>query len=109
MRQRGDELLTSAFTIGEVQVGPRRKQDHALATRYSTLIRQSSKILTFDEEAAERYGRIRENPAVRPPDAIQLSCASVAGVELFITNDRSLHRLTIPGIHFITPLSHNLL
>jgi predicted nucleic acid-binding protein len=109
MRERGDALLTSAFTIGEVQVKPRRQQDHALADNYGAVIRQSSTILVFDGEAAERYGRIRENPAIRPPDAIQLSCAAAAGVELFITNDRSLQRLTIPGIHFIAPLSHNLL
>ncbi len=109
MRERGDDLLTSSFTIGEVQVAPRRKQDHPLAERYASLIRQSSTILVFDEVAADLYSRIRENPAIRPPDAIQLSCASAAGVELFITNDRSLHRLTVPGIHFIAPLSHNLL
>ncbi len=109
MRERGDELVTSTLTLGEVQVGPRRRQDHSLADRYGSLIRQISTIVSFDEEAAERYGRIRVNPAIRPPDAIQLSCASAAGVELFITNDKRLHRLTVPGIHFIAPLTHNLL
>ena len=32
---------------------------------------------------------------------MQLSTAAAAGVELFITNDTSLHKLTVPGIHFI--------
>jgi predicted nucleic acid-binding protein len=61
-------------------------------------------VLPFNEAAADIYASIRENPAIRPPDAIQLSCAAAAGVELFITNDKKLHQLTVPGIHFVTSL-----
>jgi hypothetical protein len=41
---------------------------------------------------------------MKPADAIQLSCAAAAGVEIFITNDLNLTRLTVKGIHFITSL-----
>ena len=40
----------------------------------------------------------------RSADAIQLACAAHYGVDLFITNDQHLHKLTIPGIGFIAPL-----
>jgi predicted nucleic acid-binding protein len=104
MTQRGDELLTSTMTLGEVQVKPREKKDMAAAERYRNIIRQTSTILPFDVAAADIYAELRSNSSVKAPDAIQLSCAAAAGVELFITNDKSLHRLNVPGIHFVTSL-----
>ena len=104
MRQRGDELLTSVMTLGEIQVGPRRANDYLQANKYRDAIRLTSIIVPFTEEAADIYANIRENPAIKAPDAIQLSCAAAAGVEMFVTNDRGLERLQVPGIHFIAPL-----
>lgn len=46
---------------------------------------------------------------IRPPDAIQLACAAQVGVDLFITNDDRLSRLTIPGIQFLVPLERAFL
>ena len=46
---------------------------------------------------------------IRPPDAIQLACAAQVGVDLFITNDDRLSRLTIPGIQFLVPLARAFL
>ncbi len=37
-------------------------------------------------------------------NAIQLACAMVARVDLFITNDERLSGKNIPGIQFIIPL-----
>jgi predicted nucleic acid-binding protein len=105
MRERKDELITSVMTLGEIQVGPRLSQDVSRAERYRNAIRQTCTVLPFDEAAADIYAQLRENPAIRPPDAIQLSCAAAAGVELFITNDVNLHKLKVPGIHFVTSLT----
>jgi predicted nucleic acid-binding protein len=104
MVARGDHLLTSTMTLAEVQVGPRRAKEFGLADRYRNVIRQTCEVISFNEAAADLYAKLRENPAIRPADAIQLSCAGAAGVELFITNDKALQRLTVPGIHFITSL-----
>jgi predicted nucleic acid-binding protein len=104
MSERKDDLMTSAMTLGEIQVGALRAKDLTRAERYRDAIRQSCTVLPFDETAADIYAQLRENNAIRPPDAIQLSCAAAAGVELFITNDVSLHRLAVPGIHFVTSL-----
>jgi predicted nucleic acid-binding protein len=104
MVERGDELVTSAMTLGEVQVKPRERKNVAAAERYRNIIRQTCTVLTFDAAAADIYAELRATSSIRPPDAIQLSCAAAAGVELFITNDKNLHKLTVPGIHFVTSL-----
>lgn len=104
MLERKDELLTSTMTLGEIQVGPRRSGNAAAADRYRDTVLQTGTILPFDLKAADVYARLRTNPSIKAPDAIQLSCAAAAGVELFITNDKALHALSIPGIHFITSL-----
>ena len=72
-----------------------------MADRFRDAIRQTSQIVPFDEPAADIYATLRCNPAIKPPDAIQLACAAASGVHLFITNDKALHKLSIPGIHFI--------
>ncbi len=104
MIERGDELITSTMTLAEVQVGPRRAKNFALAERYRDAIRSTSSVVLFDDAAADIYAELRVNPAIKPPDAIQLSCAAATGVELFITNDVNLHKLMVPGIHFVTSL-----
>ncbi len=106
MLERRDELLTSSMTLGEIQVGPRRAGNPALATKYRDAILQTCTVIPFDTKAADIYANLRENSSIKPPDAIQLSCAAAAGVELFITNDAALHRLSVPGIHFITSLAN---
>jgi len=104
MVERRDVLLTSTMTLGEIQVGPRRAGNAALAEQYRDVILQTSTVSPFDLKVADMYAKLRANPSIKAPDAIQLSCAAVAGVELFVTNDKSLHNLSIPGIHFIASL-----
>jgi predicted nucleic acid-binding protein len=53
---------------------------------------------------AWRYATLRSTHNIRNADAIQLACAAHFGVDLFITNDKQLHKLDVPGIGFITPL-----
>jgi len=65
-------------------------------------------LIPFSAETAERYGQIRGNSRVTPADAIHLASAAHAGVDLFLTNDRDLRNLVIPGIHFIAGLDVNL-
>jgi predicted nucleic acid-binding protein len=106
MKQRGDALLTSALTLGEVLTKPIQSGDLALADRYRRLLEEPSiKVIDFDVRAAEFYARIRLDKSIRPPDAIQLACAARASVDLFITNDDRLCRKMIPGISFISAFS----
>ena len=104
MIERGDELLTSTLTLGEVLVKPTEAGDGGLRDRYEQAIRAGATVIPFDVGAAHRFAAIRCDRAIRAPDAIQLACAAAAGTDLFITNDDRLSRKTVPGIQFIQPL-----
>ncbi len=106
MLERGDLLITSAITLGEIQVPARKANDLELAQLSRKLIVESSTILCFDEKSADAYAEIRKETPVRGADALQLACASANEIDLFVTNDARLHTLKkIPGIGFILPLS----
>jgi predicted nucleic acid-binding protein len=104
MDERGDELFTSALTIGEVLAGPMEQGDLDCCDRYENAIRSNGIIVPFDVPAARNFAKLRAQPGrnIRPPDAIQLACAATAKVDLFLTNDKRLHNLHVDGIHFIT-------
>ena len=109
MMERDDELLTSALTLGEVLVKPMEAGDQELRQRYENVITAGAVVLPFDARAAPRFAEIRRDRSIRAPDAIQLACASTAGVDLFITNDDRLSRKRVRGIHFIQPLDNAML
>lgn len=104
MLTRGDELFTSAVTLGEILVKPMQKGDAKAVAYYQKLLTTTAAVIPFEEKAAVVYARLRGDRSLRPPDAIQLACAASAGVDLFITNDARLHSKQIPGIQFIVPL-----
>ena len=104
MLERGDQLLTSALTLGEVLVKPIELDADELRRKYEEVITSTATIIPFDEKAAASYARLRLDRSLRPPDAIQLACAGAAGVDLFITNDARLQSKRVPGIQFIVPL-----
>jgi predicted nucleic acid-binding protein len=103
MLERGDQLVTSALTLGELLVKPRETSEASARDHLMTL-RAIATIVPFDENAAPRYAEIRADRTIRPPDAIQLACAAAAGVDLFITNDDRLSRKHVSGLKFITSL-----
>ena len=105
MIERKDELLTSTLTLGEIFVKPLQAGNETLARRYEQAITAAATIIPFDQMAAYAFAIVRRDRTIRPPDAIQLACASVAGVDLFITNDQRLNRKVVPGIHFIQSLA----
>jgi predicted nucleic acid-binding protein len=109
MLERDDELCTSTLTLGEVLVKPSERGNEALRRRYEDVLAQTARLIAFDRGTARRYAEIRRNRSIRPPDAIQLACAAQVGVDLFITSDDRLSRLTIPGIQFLVPLEHAFL
>ena len=104
MTERGDELFTSALTLGELLVGPVSDGDEDLARRYELVIEETATVLPFDLRAAPHFAEIRRDRSIRAPDAIQLACAAAAGTDLFITNDRRLRRKQVRGIEFIQSL-----
>lgn len=104
MLERGDQIVTSSMTLGEVLVKPTKLGQTSLIEQYDHAIRSTSQIVNFDSSVAWRYASLRATHTLRAADAIQLACAAHHGVDLFITNDKSIHKLNIPGIGFISPL-----
>jgi uncharacterized protein len=111
MESRGDTLCTSVFTLGEVLTGPRKAgaidsvgeiKDYFLASGQVELI-------PFNATTADRYSVIRSTTSVQSADAIHLASAADSGVHLFLTHDKQLQKLDIPGIHFISGLDGNLI
>lgn len=104
MIARGDALVTSAMTLGEVLVKPTRLGQASLIEQYDRAIRSAARVISFDAQVAWRYASLRATHTLRSADAIQLACAAHHGVDLFLTNDRDLVGLDVPGIGFIASL-----
>jgi len=105
MTRRGDQLCTGVFTVGEVLTGPHKAGNPEEVRQLANYFNGGSvQILAFNFEAAERYAHIRAKHGVSSADAIHLATASVAQVDLYITNDRKVRNLVIGGIKFIAGL-----
>jgi predicted nucleic acid-binding protein len=104
MLDRGDQLLTSTLTIGEILVKPTASGDHERCRLYEDVIGRTTVILPFDLKTARRYATIRSTTSIKGPDAVQLACAAEAGVDLFVTNDNHLKGKHVEGIQFIVAL-----
>ncbi|MGH9454509.1 MAG: type II toxin-antitoxin system VapC family toxin [Terriglobia bacterium] len=104
MLARGDQLLTSTLTLGEVLVKPVERGDQQLPRKYEDAITGTALMIPFDVRAARIYAALRSDRALRAPDAMQLACAAAAGVDLFITNDARLQAKHVEGIQFIVRL-----
>lgn len=105
MLSRGDQLYTSALTVGEILVKPIAAKRNDLETAYLSFFKRTGiTVIPFDLSAATAYARIRKDRGVRAPDAIQLACAAAANIDLFITNDERLSKNHVTGINFITSL-----
>jgi predicted nucleic acid-binding protein len=103
MLTRGDELLTSYLTVGEVITKPRQMNNAMLEKSYLNFFSSGCvELVSFDLAAAQRYGDIRSRERVRPADAIQLACAAAARTDLFVTNDNRLSELVVSGVTFVT-------
>ena len=104
MTERGDQLLTSTITLGEILVRPWQRGDHAMCHKYEESLTKGAIVIPFDLKAARIYASLRGDRKLKAPDALQLSCAASVGVDLFITNDERLQRERVAGVQFIVSL-----
>lgn len=108
MRRRGDTLYTSVFTLGEVLVGPLKLGRSDVEKKVRVLFEGPLVTLVpMTSDTAYEYASIRADKNVTPADAIHLASASVAEVDLFLTNDHHLQGLTVKGIDFIAGMDVN--
>ena len=99
------EVATSTLTVGEILIHPLRKGRVEIANVYRNIFSQL-RVIPYDLEAALQFAQLRaDHPALQPPDAIQLACAAVAQVDLFVTNDRRLSRFKPAAVGKIQSLN----
>jgi len=108
MVARGDHLLTSSLTLAEILVRPAGAGAEA-ADKYERAVTSAATILPFDAACARRYAALRDDRSLSPADALQLSCAGAAGIDLFVTHDDRLSAKVVPGVKFITSLERAFL
>lgn len=104
MIDRGDQIFTSTMTLGELLVKPAELGNDSLRQAYEDILKRNAVLVAFDEDAARLWAELRRDRSLRAPDAIQLSCAARARVDMFITNDERLSTKIVPGINFIVSL-----
>lgn len=109
MIERGDELVTSSLTLGELLVHPIEHRNGTVRSEIERVIPAGATVLPFDARAARKFAEFRAESPISASDAIQLACASVARCDLFVTNDDRLNRTTVPGVHFIQSLHRTVL
>jgi predicted nucleic acid-binding protein len=65
--------------------------------------------LPFDQGAVAPFSHLRSREKARIADAIHLACAASAVIDLFLTGDKQLTRLDVPGIQFIADFNSPIL
>jgi uncharacterized protein len=108
--RRADALFTSYLALGEVLAGaeksPRPEKTRAVR---ETLQEIGFTYLPFDAGAVASFSALRSRQKLRIADAIHLACAASAGIDLFLTGDKQLTRLDVPGIQFIADFNTPIL
>jgi predicted nucleic acid-binding protein len=109
MLQRSDTLCSSLFVLGELLVGPRKANDAAAASSIEQFFDSDGvTMLAYTPQAVCVFADLRAHHGVKALDALHLSIAATSGVDLFLTHDRRLHKLAVPGLPFIAGLETDL-
>jgi hypothetical protein len=100
--RRGDSLYTSHLSIAETLVGIPQGSGRELKF-LSTLDEMDFNFVDFGQTAVAPFRTLRRDFLLKPPDAMNLACASAMQTDIFLTNDTQLlkKRLHVPGIQFI--------
>lgn len=107
--ERGDQLMTSWLNVAELLAGTHRPEAKEKSEAlHNALKNLPIHKLAFDERCSEHFGQLRARK-VGIADSIHLSCAAAADVDLFLTNDKALYKLHVPGIKFIAGLDSGLI
>jgi predicted nucleic acid-binding protein len=107
--ERGDEICTSHLALGEILAGAYRDKNETVAqTIREGMAMANIRLLPFDQQSVDLFARIRAEHRSTAADSIHLACAASVGVDLFITGDKKLLKLRIPGIKFIVGIDTDL-
>lgn len=101
-RRRNDQLFATFLSFGEILAGAGKSPNPAktMAIR-ETLHNLGFSFLPYDGGAVVPFSQLRARHKLAVADSIHLACAASAGTDLFLTGDKQLLRLDVPGIQFI--------
>ena len=109
-KDRGDSLHTSYLALGEILAGAAKSPDPTKRqTVRTTLDKIGFSYMTFGEGAVAPFGRLRAQTGLKIADAIHLACAASGGIDLFLTGDKQLVGLHVPGVQFIADFNNPIL
>jgi len=101
--ERNDQLFTSYLALGEVLVGAASSPMPRRAEEIRSLIDEMGfSLLPFVERSVAPFAQLRQVYRVKPADAMNLACASAAGIDLFLTGGKNLCKAHVAGVHFIS-------
>jgi uncharacterized protein len=108
--KRNDSLFTSYLALGEILAGTEKSPDpQKRQVVQQTLEEMGFSFLPFDAGAVIPFSRLRAGAKLRTPDCIHLACAASTGIDLFLTGDKHLTKLDVPGIQFIVDFNAPIL
>jgi predicted nucleic acid-binding protein len=109
-RRRRDALFTSYLTLGEVLAALGKSPDpKKTAAVRESLDEMGFSFLPFDDGAVVPFSKLRADYRLKIADSIHLACAASAGIDLFLTGDKQLTELDVPGIQFIADFTTPIL
>ncbi len=106
--ERGDSLFTSFLAYGEVMAGAVSSPEKAIKIQ-RTMEEMGFGYLPFDAGAVMPFSRLRAKNKLKIADSIHLASAASAGIDLFLTGDKQLMGLDVPGVQFIADFNTPLL
>ncbi|MGH9589108.1 MAG: type II toxin-antitoxin system VapC family toxin [Terracidiphilus sp.] len=108
--QRNDTLFTSYLALGEILAGAQKSPNIQKTQAVQQILEEMGfSFLPFDRSSVAPFSRLRAREKLKVPDSIHLACAASAGIDLFLTGDRQLTKLDVPGIQFIAEFNTPIL
>ena len=95
--------------LSELLAGPLKDGNLAAAASIEQFFDYSAvMMLPYPRQAARLFVELRANHHIKSLDALHLAIAATSGVDLFLTFDRRLNKLVMPGLPFIVSIETDL-
>ena len=88
------EIVTSVMTLTETLMKPLQVKDVALVDAYEDLLTHNTRLVPISARIARSAADLRARYNLRTPDALHLATALDTDCDAFLTNDKTLKRVT---------------
>lgn len=101
------QAITSVIILTEVLNKPMQLGKTELVNAYRNILISNSafQLHLVDSNVAERAAELRAQYNLRTPDALHMATALVSGCKSFLTNDKSLNRVSDISVLILDELS----